>query len=99
MEIPLHHENVEIFEYIVMPNHVHLILLIKDDASNIRKVSVCEIVKGYKQAVSKEIHYKDPHVEFIWQRSFYDHIIRDYESLEKIQEYIKYNPFQNMDKM
>ncbi|MEQ8947573.1 MAG: transposase [Balneola sp.] len=51
------------------------------------------IVRGYKSAVTKQINQirKTPGTK-IWQRGYYDHIIRNEESLFHIREYIKTNP-------
>jgi putative transposase len=48
-------------------------------------------VNAYKTTSSKSIH-QNGLMDFIWQRSFYDHIIRDEESPGSIREYIIYNP-------
>ena len=70
--------------YVIMPNHIHLIIIITDDEelraireSPLRGRSVISKVIGYvKMNASKEIHGKyDDAV--IWQRGFHDHIIRN----------------------
>jgi hypothetical protein len=50
-----------------------------------------ELIGAYKTTVSKQIHLTG-FIEFKWQRSFYEHIIRDEESLVKISDYIFNNP-------
>ena len=85
--------------YVIMPNHIHLIIIITDDEelraireSPLRGRSVISKVIGYvKMNASKEIHGKyDDAV--IWQRGFHDHIIRDRRDYEKIAKYIYENP-------
>ena len=95
-------------EFIVMPNHIHGIIEIvgtgRDlsndhnknrtghDLSLPRKIkSLSELMGAYKMTVSKQIHLLGYH-EFSWQRSFYDHIIRDEKSYERISNYIINNP-------
>jgi len=57
-------------------------------------------IKSYKNAVTKEINKKFGKNNFRWQRSYYDHIIRKEESLQKIREYIIINPQQwNKDEL
>lgn len=97
-----YYNNIELDEFIVMPNHIHGILFLLEDnvteqcsvttvnGKNYGKLS--KIVKSYKEAVTKQIKNIHNNNEFTWQRSFYDHIIRDDEGLNKIREYIKYNP-------
>ncbi len=53
--------------------------------------SLSELMGAYKTTVSKQIHLTG-YYEFQWQRSFYDHIIRNYDSFQKISDYIVTNP-------
>ena len=53
--------------------------------------SLSELMGAYKMTISKEIHLAG-YPEFTWQRSFYDHIIRDEKSYENISQYIINNP-------
>lgn len=51
------------------------------------------IIRGYKSAVTKQINQvRQTHGQKLWQRNYYDHIIRNEESLFHIREYIKHNP-------
>lgn len=52
--------------------------------------SVSTIVRSYKSVVSKHARLLNP--EFYWQPKFYDHVIRNSESFERIQNYIENNP-------
>lgn len=54
--------------------------------------SLSAIIRSYKSIVAKTTHYQFPNVGFQWQPRFYDHIIRNEESLNKIREYIISNP-------
>ncbi len=51
-----------------------------------------KIINGYKNMVTKEIRNELNNRNFKWQRSFYDEIIRDKKSLERIRKYIIGNP-------
>ena len=53
--------------------------------------SLSELMGAYKMTVSKKIHLAG-YPEFTWQRSFYDHIIRDEKSYENISQYVINNP-------
>ncbi len=81
------YENVTVEKYVIMPNHIHLLLQIHGSmwASTPTK-TVSDVIRSFKIMVSKEI--KIP----IFQRSFHDHIIRDKKDYEKIWEYIDTNP-------
>lgn len=105
-EIPNYYSNIHLDEFIVMPNHIHGIIIInksgrieqcsvptkeiKRDNRNYGLIS--KIIKSYKTIVMKTIRNEVRIHEFGWQRSFYDHIIRNEESLSKIREYIIDNP-------
>ena len=85
--------------YVIMPNHIHLIIIITDDEelraiheSPLRGRSIIPKVIGYiKMNASKEIHCQHGNTT-IWQRGFHDHIIRDRRDYEKIAKYIYENP-------
>jgi len=83
--------NTEIPFSVVMPNHVHMIIMLNgncelppDHPANQRS-SISEIVARYKSYATKMIGDK------FWQRSFYDHIIRNQEEYNRIGEYIQSN--------
>jgi len=93
---------------IAAPNHIHGIIIIgkpilptrdkriptsefKQNKFGPQSNSISSIIRGFKGACTKQIREKiDP--SFQWQRRFYDHIIRDLESLENIRSYIRNNP-------
>jgi REP element-mobilizing transposase RayT len=52
--------------------------------------SISTIIRSYKSVVSKHARLLNP--EFNWQPKFHDHIIRNSESFERIQNYIENNP-------
>lgn len=52
--------------------------------------SLSTIIRSYKSAVSKQIHYLG--YDFAWQTRFHDHIIRNHESYILIEQYIDNNP-------
>ena len=75
------YKNIIIDEYIVMPNHLHILLIIKYKNG----ASISRIIKHLKTNISREITYS------IWQKSFYEHIVRNRREYIKIKEYIKNN--------
>ena len=110
--IPEHFPFVELGAYVIMPNHVHGIIIITDggrgaamlrpyprpydDNSNPHKINVKPgslgaIVRSYKSAVSYRIH-KEYNATGIWQRNYYEHIIRDDKDLQNKTDYIIANP-------
>jgi REP element-mobilizing transposase RayT len=60
-----------------------------------KKYDLSEIIRGFKTFSSRKINEQRNNAnKFQWQKSFYDHIIRNEKSLNKIREYIQYNPLQ-----
>jgi len=93
------HLGVQIERYVIMPNHIHLIIMISCTEvfraiheSPLRSRSVISKTVGYiKMNASKEIHLQYEHTN-IWQRGFHDHVIRDQNDYEMIVKYIHENP-------
>ena len=88
---------IELDEFVIMPNHIHGILIINDsmrtghDLSVHKIKSLSSLIGAFKTTSSKLIH-QNGLSDFTWQRSFHDHIIRNDKSLNKIREYIRNNP-------
>lgn len=83
---------------VVMPNHIHLVIEINQNVGAgrdlplpVKTKPLSELIGAFKTTSSKLIH-QNGLTEFSWQRSFYDHIIRNEISLNKIREYIQTNP-------
>jgi REP element-mobilizing transposase RayT len=103
LDIPKHFLNVFLDEYVIMPNHVHGILIInQNNVGNAymrslqnnwkyrTKMLLSMIIHEFKSAASRQI--RQIKSSFRWQKSFYDHIIRNEESLNEIRQYIQQNP-------
>ena len=105
-EIPTHFPQVETDVWVIMPNHVHGVIIIAaphvgathasplpQRPSGPRKRSLGAVVGAYKSAVSKHAH-RSGHLSGlpIWQRNYYDHVIRDDAGLDRIRQYIADNP-------
>jgi len=101
-EIPKHFKNTEIDENIIMPNHVHGIIIInqvvvtRDRVSlrrfgGLEKGSLSIIINQYKGSVTKFAH-KNGFDDFSWQPRFFEHIIRNDNDLHRIRTYIRNNP-------
>lgn len=83
--IPEKYDGVFIDKYVIMPNHVHLIIKIESGCA-MHAPTISNIVGQMKSFVTKQIGVH------IWQKSFYDHIIRDENDYLKIWNYIDTNP-------
>jgi putative transposase len=131
-DIPDHFIHIGLDEFIIMPNHIHGIIIIRDSVGagssrplgypgsclntindNNKYAGVCMngrddpnivgrddraptlgMVMGYfKYQSTKQINaYRDGIIRKIWQRNYYDHIIRNIKSLYMIRQYIRNNP-------
>jgi putative transposase len=99
-----HFEHLHLDAFVIMPNHVHGIIVITDNPVGVAymrplqkidktKMLLSKIIQQYKSSVKRDI-CKQFHKSFIWQRSFYDRIIRNEKEFYNIQEYIQNNPMQ-----
>jgi putative transposase len=116
-DIPRHFSGVDTGTFVVMPNHVHGIVVITDaptvgagsprpydDAPHAvmgtatvrrRRPSLGNVVAYFKYQTTKTINaMRHTPSARVWQRNYYEHIIRDDESLRRIGEYIVNNPLQ-----
>ena len=86
--IPEHYKDVELLQYVIMPNHIHMILFIPYDNGRMisSPTSIVTVVGQMKRSVSKRIG------ESVWQRSFHDHVIRNKNDYDEIVKYICENP-------
>ena len=90
---------VKLHAFIIMPNHMHGIIEINRDVVFSRFVgpaiikikSLSELIGAYKTSSSKQIHLAGMPA-FSWQRSFYDHIIRNEYAYRNITHYIQNKP-------
>ena len=71
-------------QYVVMPNHVHMIVFLNADDG--QRTHLSDIVRYIKSSVTRQIGRP------IWQKSYYDHVIRDEQDYCRIREYIENNP-------
>lgn len=124
-EIPHHFPYIQLDEFVVMPNHMHGIVVIDDPYGgctnkndredfnvqtrqclvsnqthqnlpgqkrfqNQGRNTISSIIGSYKSIVTRNAHKINP--KFAWHPRFYDHIIKDQKSLQRIRNYIKFNP-------
>jgi putative transposase len=89
IEIPSHFA-VELDAFVVMPNHVHGIVLIQR-AGHARPLPT--VIGSFKSAVARSINlFRGTRGEPVWQRGYYDRVIRDERELEALRQYVVSNP-------
>ena len=95
-QISIKYQNVAIDYYSIMPNHLHFIVIINEN----RRGGVTpplpplgNIIGYFKYQSTKQINIirNSPGIP-IWQRNFYEHIIRNDKELYEIRKYIENNP-------
>ena len=84
---------VDVDTFVVMPNHVHLLVFIHGGSGDgpTYRSALSLFVGRFKAAVTKEIRKKVPG-KAVWQRGYYDHVVRGDSDYQRIWEYIQNNP-------
>jgi REP element-mobilizing transposase RayT len=116
--IPNHVERAVLDEWVLMPNHLHGILVFRDDSvaplpvgpvdlhwvsreddeprtplTNAPAGSLGSIIRSYKAAVTRQINrLRQTSCGKVWQRGYFERIVRDGPELERIRAYIRNNP-------
>ncbi len=96
LQLPQRFSALQLDEFVIMPNHFHGIVAILE-AVDLRTPARCspslsQIIGAFKSLVVREV-WKDATIGWdrsaqIWQRSFYDHVVRDEKELLRIREYV-----------
>lgn len=79
--------------YVIMPNHIHMILVLEETAGASPRPTVMDIICAYKSLTTRECKKVQP-IKKLFQTSFYEHVIRGQEDYHEITEYIANNPKQ-----
>ena len=88
LNIPIIYPALSVERYVIMPDHIHLLLLIRADENGRPMVAptMSRLVQQMKGYVTKRIGTP------IWQKLFFDHVIRNQQDYEEHQKYIYENP-------
>lgn len=101
--IPERYPNVRVDQYVIMPNHIHLLISLvgnplggtggTENPSPTTRFSLGTVIGWLKYQTTKMINQlcQEPGHRF-WQRSYHDHILRTRAEYEKIWQYIVTNP-------
>ena len=91
--------SLKVDQYVIMPNHIHAILLLAETAGASPRPTIMDIVCAYKSLTTRQCKKAQP-IEKLFQSSFYEHVIRGREDYNEIAEYIVNNPNQwELDKL
>ncbi len=90
---------VELDAYVVMPNHLHGIIVITDDGkggssvSPASRKSLGRLIGAFKTVSARQVNRAlDMPGQRLWQRNYYEHVIRNDEECDRVREYIFCNP-------
>ena len=84
---------VKVDKYVIMPNHIHIIFVIDSNGRGNPSPTISTVMGWLKYNITKTINqYLGNSENKIFQRSFYDHVIRDEQDYFKIWNYIDTNP-------
>ena len=86
MQILEHFPQNRVDSFVIMPNHVHMILVVEPGGTD-----ATVVVGAFKSRISKLLHETYPDLR-VWQTSFHDHVIRSWKQYQRIREYIMTNP-------
>lgn len=91
--IPLYYPAVAVDHFVIMPNHIHLLLRIVPDVDGRAMLAptISTVVQQMKGYITKRIGYS------IWQKLFHDHVIRGDADYQRIWNYIEGNPMRWKD--
>jgi putative transposase len=88
-----HWPTVELDAFVLMPNHVHGIIFLTEPAVPVGdRPSLPRIVRAFKSFSAREINRARSGNGPVWQRGYYEHIIRSERSRERLRAYIADNP-------
>jgi len=97
-DLPSHYLNCSLDTFVIVPNHIHGIIVILNNntvGNGLKPVpthGLSEMIRGFKTFSSRKINEEIKNDnKFQWQKSFYDHVIRNEKSLHNLRHYITFN--------
>jgi REP element-mobilizing transposase RayT len=104
-DLPRHFAEVDVNEFVVMPNYIHGIVVLVDGMGTACRAHTTEryarpvtgslptIIRSFKSAATKRINeIRRTPGQPVWQRNYYEHVVRTEEEMNRIREYIAGNP-------
>ncbi len=98
-DLASHYPHVALDSFVVMPNHIHGIIVLNDNVgaglkpAPTKRHPLSEIARGFKTFSSRRINQinSTPGLP-VWQRNYYEHVIRNEDEMDRIRQYILGNP-------
>ena len=105
MDLPNHYPYIELGTFVIMPNHVHGIVVFTtetNDANHVvaglrptpmRRHGLPEIMRAFKSFSARRVNEDLGTMGHpLWQRNYYEHVIRDEKEWDRIRQYVESNP-------
>jgi len=98
--LAMQYDYVELDEWVIMPNHIHGIIVVNDRCRGDLRIAptgkrkpIGRLIGAFKTVSTKHINIMrgTPGIP-VWQRNYYEHIIRNEDALNRIRQYITDNP-------
>lgn len=83
---------ITIERYVIMPNHIHILLRLENDAAGASPCPTLSSIIGTYKSLTTRLCNRVCKIPKLFQASFYDHIIRGEADYREIREYIENNP-------
>jgi REP element-mobilizing transposase RayT len=94
-ELRNHYPYVHLDSFVVMPNHVHGIIVlvekVSSQESSAKRHPLSEVIRAFKTFSARKINRQRKKRKPVWQRNYYEHVIRNEESWGQIRDYIETN--------
>jgi len=92
LDLENRYKTIKIDKYVIMPNHIHIILILDNAAGASPCPTISDVICSFKSLTTRMCNAADNKTQKIFQTSFHDHIIRGEKDYQKIWEYIEINP-------
>ena len=91
LDLENRYKTIKINKYVIMPNHIHIIVIIENTAVASPCPTISDVICSFKSLTTRICNKSNNKPQKIFQSSFHDHIIRGEKDYQKIWEYIDTN--------
>jgi REP element-mobilizing transposase RayT len=91
--LPNHYTHVTLDQFVIMPNHIHGVIVLKSNQAKSQYQPLSEIVRALKSFSTRQINtLRQISATSVWQRNYYERVIRNERELKATREYVINNP-------